>query len=75
MLRPATFLSWFSLQCVNLPAAHGGRLLPMGVDLLTEIYVIYMETYMTIGPLATAGEAVTHTRKARKYIRMVEKFH
>ncbi len=27
------------------PAAHGGRLLPMGVDLLTKIYVIYMEVH------------------------------
>ncbi len=50
------------------------------VDLLTGIYVIYMEThtshrsiarcFMPLGPLVAAGERVTHRRKARKYIRM-----
>ncbi len=62
-----------------LASCQWGPVTANGVDLLTEIYVIYMETHtshraiilpkiMWIGPLATAGEAVTHGRKARKYI-------
>ena len=35
------------------------------LDLLTEMYVIY---FMSMCPTATAGGAVTHVRKARKYI-------
>ena len=59
------------------PAAHGGRSLPIGLDLLTEIYVIYMEThsshraipkFRSVGPSAVAGGVETHGRKARKYI-------
>ena len=53
-----------------------------GVDLLTGMYVIYMERNTShraipklrpLGPLAAAGECVTHGRKARKYMMMIKK--
>ena len=31
------FYKTFDVELVYSPAAHGGRLLPMGMDLLTEI--------------------------------------
>ena len=41
-----------------------------GVDLLTEIYVIYMETHIpkfsSLDPSAAAGEAMTYGRKEGK---------
>ncbi len=58
------------LECNNeLASCPWGPVTANGVDQLTKLYVIYMETntsdrtIMLIGPLATAGEPVTHTRK------------
>ncbi len=50
-----------------LASCPWGPVTANGVDLLTKIYVIYMETHipkiMPIGPLAAAGEVATHRRK------------
>ncbi len=54
-----------------LASCPGGPVNVNGVDLLTEIYAIYMEGHMSVGPTAFAGEAVTGGRKARKYIRIL----
>ncbi len=66
------------------PAAHGGAVTANGMDLLTEMYVIYVEPYSCpnfipkfkpLGQLAAAVGSGTHTRKegrkARKYIRIL----
>ncbi len=50
-----------------LASCPWGPVTANGVDLLTEIHVIYT---MPIAPAATAGEAKTYGRKARKYIMM-----
>ncbi len=42
-----------------------------GVDVLTEMYIVYGLPILT-GLLTAAGEVATHGRKARKYIRMAD---
>ena len=59
----------------KLASCPSGPVTAHGVGILTEMHVIYIERYilpkiMSIGPLATTGEAVTDARKARKYIRI-----
>ena len=74
-----------------LASCPWGPVTANGVDLLTEMYVIYMERNTShrafarcfglgpirilkiraVGPLSAAGERVTHTWKARKYLMMI----
>ena len=68
-----------------LASCPWGPVTANGVDLLTEMYVIYIERnthipkFRPVGPLAAAGERVTdgrkegrkEGRKARKYIMMM----
>ncbi len=63
------------IKYIKLASSPWGPVTANGVDLLTEIYIIYMETH-TSHPLTAAGERVTYGRKegrkegrkARKYI-------
>ncbi len=59
--------SWEKLGNRRLASCPWGPVTANGVDLLTEIYVIYIESHipkiMPIGPLAAAGEVATHVRK------------
>ncbi len=63
-----------NLQITYSPAAHWGRLLPMGMDLLTEIYVIY-QAPRSIGysrsRCDTRPEGRKPGRKARQYMMMI----
>ena len=68
-----------TLRNTKLASCLWGPATAHGEGLLTEMYVIYMETCtshrtMSVGPMAAAGEAVTDAmtdgRKSRKYIRM-----
>ena len=72
-------LSQLILNCsfltnMQLTSCPWGPVTANGMDLLTEIYAIYMPKIMSVGPTAVAGQAVTHDmtdgRKARKYIRI-----
>ena len=52
---------------IVLASCPWGPVTANGVDLLTEIYMIYMETHIPkfrpLGPLAAAGDRVTYGRK------------
>ena len=54
------------MTMVQLASCPWGLVPANGVDLLSKIYVIFM----SVGPTAVAGDAVTDGRKARKYIRI-----
>ena len=64
----------YHLAISELASCPWGPVTANGVDLLTEIYAIYMEAHtshpasripkiMSIGPSAAAGEVATHGRK------------
>ncbi len=49
---------------IILASCPWGPVTANGVDLLTEMYVIYMETKIrSLGPLGAAGAGVTYARK------------
>ncbi len=50
----------------ELASCPWGPVTAHGVGILTEMHVIFM----SVGPTAASGEAVTDARKARKYIRI-----
>ncbi len=61
------------LQCVDiflLASCPLGPVTAHGVGIRTKMHVIYIMTFMSAGPTAAAGEAVTDARKARKYMMM-----
>ncbi len=59
------FVIFTYISNVGLASCPWGPVTANGVDLLTEIYVIYiiMPNTMSIDPLAMLGGAVTHTWK------------
>ena len=58
---------FYTGEYYTLASCPLGPVTAHGVGILTEMHVIYI---VSIGPLATTGEAVTDARKARKYIRI-----